>query len=369
MQQRLAEDVAAGVSRARRFEELDGLRGWAALAVALFHFYYECLGPRFPEFRTSFALAAWHGELAVVVFFVLSGFVLTHQGWRASDKRVVLRQIIKRYFRLMLPILAVSVIAFAIMIFSLNANREAGAVIGSGWLGSFLNFAPRVETLLSFSLWRVFIDTYHDVYQPFLWIMSIELWMSLLVLGLCYFERGHGRWLYLVLWGAIVASFMVFPVLAAVPLGALMALLHRDGRLATLPEGMASSVVAVVMLVALLLLAPSLVERLSVWGVPVAAAIVYLALQSGGINAFLRLPLSQFLGRISFPLYLVHFIVLVTLTSRLIVGAEAEGRLDLTTAIGIGLISSGASLLAAVAFYPVEWGTLRFGRWLGRLIR
>ena len=42
-------DPTALVDRDRRLHELDGIRGWAALAVVVFHLCYETFGIVFPS--------------------------------------------------------------------------------------------------------------------------------------------------------------------------------------------------------------------------------------------------------------------------------------------------------------------------------
>lgn len=65
--------------KSMRFHELDGLRGLAALTVFASH-----LVGSFNFHSNSFAIINnsplhifWHGEGAVHLFFILSGFVLT----------------------------------------------------------------------------------------------------------------------------------------------------------------------------------------------------------------------------------------------------------------------------------------------------
>lgn len=61
--------------RPQRFPPLDGLRGIAALAVALYHFQQRIpfLDAKLPR---ALSLALQHGNLGVQVFFVLSGFAV-----------------------------------------------------------------------------------------------------------------------------------------------------------------------------------------------------------------------------------------------------------------------------------------------------
>ncbi|HEV3137092.1 MAG TPA: acyltransferase [Pirellulales bacterium] len=62
---------------AKRFAAVDSVRGLAALAVACFHFYNQlALSSPAPLWGKAVQLVMTHGDLGVVVFFVLSGFVI-----------------------------------------------------------------------------------------------------------------------------------------------------------------------------------------------------------------------------------------------------------------------------------------------------
>lgn len=354
---------------AKRFHALDGLRGWASLMVVSFHFFSETFGNQFPEFRGRVAATLLNGPLSVAVFLVISGFVLTRGGWRNRDRRFVVRQIVKRYPRLTIPIAVTCCLVFVVAANGWNANEEAAAALGgNGRLDSFLRFTATPGGVANYSLIGVYMAQPQDVYQPFLWIMPIELFGSLVALVVCLVSGQRSRWPYLPLL-ALFGIGLVMPVVACFFIGVILALLHADSALPTLPRGRAASVVSALMLVVLMLLAAGQADNHPWWlgGPLVGAAVVYLALESDGFAWFLTTPVSRFLGRISFPLYLTHFLVLLTATSYLIIAAGE--RMSASVATGIGLMSVGLSVLVAVAFYPVEWATLRLCRWLGGLIR
>ena len=68
--------------------------------------------------------------------------------------------------------------------------------------------------------------------------------------------------------------------------------------------------------------------------------------------------ISQFLGHISFPLYLVQFAVIVSPSANVIVWADRAGMLTSSTALWIAAGSVVASLVLATLFLPIEFGTL-----------
>jgi peptidoglycan/LPS O-acetylase OafA/YrhL len=99
----------------------------------------------------------------------------------------------------------------------------------------------------------------------------------------------------------------------------------------------------------------------------IAMATFLMVLRSGPILRFLSLPVSQWLGRLSFPLYLIQISIIVSLTSGLIVFFGANGILTPLTALGIALVSVVACLIAAQLFMPVERFTLDLASRVGRI--
>jgi peptidoglycan/LPS O-acetylase OafA/YrhL len=89
-------------------------------------------------------------------------------------------------------------------------------------------------------------------------------------------------------------------------------------------------------------------------------------LRSLPVRAFLSTRLSQLLGRLSFPLYLTQYPVIITLGASAIVVLDGAGWLTPWTAIGV-MIGTGIVIAgAAVLYLPVEVLTLGLIRRIGR---
>jgi peptidoglycan/LPS O-acetylase OafA/YrhL len=97
-----------------------------------------------------------------------------------------------------------------------------------------------------------------------------------------------------------------------------------------------------------------------------AFQILFLLFSTPSAVAFFRAPLSQFLGRISFPLYLVQFAVIIGPLSAAIGYAEAHGGLDRPLSYFIGLAAVALVIGAAWLFLPVERLTARVGAAIAR---
>lgn len=101
----------------KRFVFVDGVRGFAALAIVLFHVlcarHVDLLPP-------DLLLTLSVGEAGVVIFFVISGFVITHSLLKANfGPKSIMRFVIGRSIRLDPPYWAAIILALS---FSVAAN-------------------------------------------------------------------------------------------------------------------------------------------------------------------------------------------------------------------------------------------------------
>jgi len=357
-----------------RVAALDGLRGWASLSVVVFHLSWETFGKLFPVFRSFPAALIGNGSLAVSLFLMVSGYVLTIRGWRDEDKGPVRRSMLKRYFRLTPPILVSVLIFWAVVALGWSNAHSAGLVVHRPeWLAAFARFRPDLGDALQFGFVGTYLQANPGGYGPFLWTMAIEFWGSFLVLGLCWIEL-PGRWSYLALIATTLVALIIpwgpfFPIAACYPAGALVALMTRDGLIGSeAPRRLESTTATIVALVAQVGAAVGQMAKISNQITALIAMAMFLVIiRSGPISRFLSLPISQWLGRLSFPLYLIQISVIVTITSGLVVAAQANGVLTPLTALGIALISVAACLGAAWLFMPVERFALDIAGRVGRI--
>ena len=175
-----------------RFAALDGLRGLAALMVALSHYvlaFQPALlggGTSVSHFDASQAIGRsglillYNPELGVAIFFVLSGFVLSASMARASDGLAVL--VARRWVRLALPILGTSLLIWPLAEFHLFRSVAAAGLAKSDWLGgnyAWLSFESNDFWRLVYqSLLDIFVRS-RDFYNTALWTMPTEFWGSI----------------------------------------------------------------------------------------------------------------------------------------------------------------------------------------------
>jgi peptidoglycan/LPS O-acetylase OafA/YrhL len=341
-----------------RFAALDGLRGWAALSVVIYHCVWETFGARFPELHNFATAFIGNGIMAVSVFLTISGYVLTRRRWRSADNPPLYVTFVRRYVRLTIPIVAATALVFVLMVLDLTPTRAAHRLTDVPlWYGSFLRFEPHILDAIGFGFALTYTWPARN-YNPFLWTMMIELWGALVLFALSQGDRFQ-REPYTPLLFLAAITLLIFPPAACFVLGALIALAERDGALPATSTRLGSFVASSGLLA--LLLAGAFAQMLSrdslapaLLGTGIFLAVRY----SLPAQRFLTLPLSQFLGRISYPLYLAQFAIIVSLSAQLIIVADRDGILNSMTAVAIAATSVLASLVVATLLLPVETATL-----------
>ncbi len=346
-------EALASAPDIQRYSEIDGIRGWAALVVVLYHFFYELFGVLMPELRTRRTAFIFEGHLAVYVFFILSGDALSVGYLRTGSSGVIDRLAAKRYFRLTIPILLACLIAYGLMKAGITFNHPSAVIVHrEDWLGAFLPFEPDFGSMLQYALWDVYGNhTAITSYNPFMWTMSMEMIGSLAVFVFLYASPSLAAPLRTAAIVA-VAFFVLGSWYALFFVGVTFGYLRRNGALHRLQLDRRWQVASALGMLATALGVSYLADKQWFWFDGAAAVVLVGAFYTNGIALWaFRGRVSQALGAISFPLYLVHFCVLVSITSYWI---TSSATLDRKTMLAIAAGSVATSLVAAAVFYQVE---------------
>lgn len=349
---------------------IDGVRGWAAFSVMCFHAVSILTVPD-PTSTSLLYRIFLNGEFDVAVFFVLSGDALSVAYWRTGSVAGVVRLAIKRYPRLTIPIFFSCAIVFILYQFGLTFTHEAAAILRhQDWLGEVLSIRYRLPDLFSFSFADVYFrHTETSSLNPPLWTMSIELLGSILVFVVLLGDR-HIRRKTLTLLALTVLLLVCRSYLACFIAGVMFGRWRADGVFSRLrgaryaPGFPAIAAACMVMAASVPLAGTGRVLAFSL----LSAAFVFCVLASHQLDWLFSTPLSQWLGRISFPLYLVHFSVLASFSAGMVVWAHQGGILAPHILWLIVVASICLSLLAAIAFEPVEHLTRKIGNALSRYV-
>ena len=183
-----------GVLHMQRIQYLDGLRGWAALFV-LFHHLLLAFAPDGQEsvLHTSPVSAPLgfltDGPLAVAIFFILSGIVLTAAVTSAQESSLPRGShpglgplLLKRWLRLAMPIFVAGLLVLMLFAVGLDRSIAIGWASESSFMRSF--FPPGYQPTLLLVLKEAFAGAFlgptppHD---PVLWTIRIEFAGSVLV--------------------------------------------------------------------------------------------------------------------------------------------------------------------------------------------
>ncbi|OBZ07838.1 hypothetical protein A8L34_24715 [Bacillus sp. FJAT-27264] len=179
----------------RKLMYLNGLRGLAALMVVFSHYTLSF----FPALHTgikndshnSFEVLAsaspinviYNGSFAVFIFFILSGFVLSYKYW-SQDKfgfSDLLSNIVKRYFRLNIPIAVSIMLAFLLLSLGLFYNKDfIGLNDSLKWLPGIYGFSSDFIEALKEAVYGVIIYGKQN-YNLILWTLKYEFYGSIMI--------------------------------------------------------------------------------------------------------------------------------------------------------------------------------------------
>ena len=110
-----------------------------------------------------------------------------------------------------------------------------------------------------------------------------------------------------------------------------------------------------------------------VWCIASIGCVFILAasLSSNRIQSKLNLPIVVFLGKISFSVYLLQFIVILCFLPSFVQALNAltihQASLLLPLTVGAGLLVTVG--IAAITYWTIELPSVQLGRWLTKLIQ
>lgn len=341
----MREDAHSAVA-AHRQPAWDGLRGLAALAVAVAH----GLRVLWPQGAPTGMDGS--GAFAVAVFFVLSGHVLAQTPPHEGCRPVFLRRLLARCPRLGLPVGAAVLLTWGVYGLDIWHYREA---VVSPVQGAEPGWRPALIRVLEGVLWPGWAHS-NPPDGSLYWGFAGSLAM-LCVLTLLGHKTRAWRTAVLLLAlsaGVVLGRSSIF--LLALCLGALRAhAAHGPSSWRWLGLGLALYLGGFQYGHAWygwsdILSRYDLHWPLQDWSHLLGALLLVDAVRRGALDRLLTSKPVQWLGRVAFGLYLLHFVVLMTVGLEFVHGGE---RGDPWLALGVCV---AITLLLAAAF----------GRWVDR---
>lgn len=372
-----------------RFKHLDGLRGIAAAIVLLGHSIIAFDFAIYSGDPTN-SVASWDvwlsgaplllpvgGNLSVCLFFALSGFVLI--GAFDGSRIGVIPLLVKRYLRLAIPIMCVCLLSYLMLRTDLMANHQVAAISRSSWLD--VQFAQHPSFLAALREGGgALIHRFSATYDSSLWTMPIEFVGSVCILLFCFVaknvaESPNKRRIVYILFSGLLLIVFSRSYLGLFGAGALIRLLMADGwePLNRSPK-LATAICAIGVFLGtipasaaawpMFRILPALnAPEWMPWPVfgaffwhAVGAVLILVALQSmRPLQVALMCRPIQWLGKISFPLYLIMIPILMSLGCRTFLAAYSAGIPYGLSATIAGILVCAASLLSAhVLAHTVE---------------
>ncbi|CAM4513082.1 peptidoglycan/LPS O-acetylase OafA/YrhL [Paenibacillus endophyticus] len=369
----------------QRYEQLDSLRGLAALAVMIGHFLMvftpivqNTSGLGLLDYPLNLLKytplhAIWGGHEAVIMFFLLSGFVLSLPFF-SNRQQTYTKYVIKRICRIYIPFVIALLIAIAM--------REAVYVSKLTDLTSYYNnlwvIPPNWSSFIHHLL---FVGNYNTTrYDPILWTLVHEMRISLLF-PFIMFAIVKGGWklglplALLLSYGAeiLLANFetrymtnfvVTLHYASFFIVGALLA--KYQGELKMLFLRLNGCWMSLLLVIGLCCYSfkwigygedfhDMFMPHGGDWMTAIGASIfIVAAISSVRLSRQLQRRPLLFLGKISYSLYLYHMIVLLSLVHLL------EGKLDTPIIVVIAfVVSFGAG---AMSYYLVELPSIRLGK-------
>jgi peptidoglycan/LPS O-acetylase OafA/YrhL len=291
----------------KRLAFIDGLRGLAAVAVVLFHLFGIVHShPIYAIQPTVFYLIATYGRLGVQVFFVLSAFVIAYSLQDAViDCKFLLRFIVRRSIRLdppyWLTILLASIVALAAThlfharhypiptlnglfahLFYLQGIMGCRQIVAVFW-----TLCIEVQFYLAFIILLWILSRRREAAPPIPGVAFAVILMSTGLVSLLASQSSDQPINYLYeYWYAFCLGALVCRGMVA-----------RDYCLPAIAIMIAGT-------------ASVLKADLNAAASTVAACVILVSARANRLDNWLADPVSQFFGRISYSLYLLHLVVI-----------------------------------------------------------
>lgn len=169
----------------KHYQEIDSLRGLAAISVSLHHYFFVLPVIRVDTsanndffivnlLKYSPLRFFWAGNEAVILFFVISGYVLSLPFFYSKNQFSYPRFLIKRFFRIYMPYYLAILLAILLKILFYK-----GHIAGlSEWFNGVWQNQVTPQLVLQHLLLVFKFD--YGVLDPILWTLAIEMRISLI---------------------------------------------------------------------------------------------------------------------------------------------------------------------------------------------
>ncbi|CAM4197007.1 acyltransferase family protein [Bacillus albus] len=316
----------------KRIKELDSIRGLAAITVLIGHF---CL--MLPSLPNSIKFSPfrflWAGGEAVIVFYVLSGFVLSMALYHSKTNYWGF--LIKRFVRIYIPYYFWIIITFTLFIlFSPYEVTGLRDWFYDRWQGSI----TKLDILNHFVLLNNFFT---ENYNPVIWSLAQEMRISIVfpLLFLLFYKLNWKKTILFALSFSLIGVFLnmlhigkaegfyngyadTLHFTSMFLVGMLLfkyqeKLIYSYRNMKKLKKGFLIALGIILYLYSILIYGFSRNDTtflLKDWGVVIGVSIlIIMAMSNLKIKAILNKNVFVYLGEISYSIYLCHFPIMMVL--------------------------------------------------------
>ena len=356
-----------------RLVPLEAYRGIAAFIVLVHHFFLA-FSPYtmgiLPTVRNTESLigqpyfALFNGTGAVGFFFTLSGFVLCWSYFHHEDRQKLLLAFLKRFPRLVAIVTLTTIASYCLFKLNLYYFREASDLSSSPWLAAFAfgltpDFEPNFLKALTQGVTTFFTGAAN--YNTNLWTMKPEFFGSMIVYMLACFISvilGYRHLIYALAIISISAFFyndLIFPFVVGAFLSAYLAKSKTEVSFLTsigliilglyflgymLPEKA---------YIGFSIIPQSVMEHSqTLFHTLGSACIIFATMSNKTLFNSLNGRFFASIGKISFPLYLVHTLIICSLSSYAYVKFMSHGFNNTTSLVIVFTVTAVTSIALAV---------------------
>lgn len=331
---------------------LDGLRAVSILLVLISHAWLGHIVP---------------GGLGVTIFFFISGFIITTlmiNEYEADDSISIRKFYIRRFFRIipaMLVYVVISIFFLLLINNAINLNELSAVVL---FYSNYYSITPGFSggafpSPLSI-LWSLSVEEHYYFIFPFVFYMLAGAWRKFIIY-LCLIAFAILVWRLYLVYVVGLDSLPYYRVYKAtdtrfdsILYGAFLALIIRRERVFSfLNNNISFAVGFLLILFSLLFRDESFREsfRYSIQGVALVFLFIPLIFSSGMVSRVLQTAFFRFVGKISYSLYLYHWLAFGLVNNYL--GAEP-------LLIRITVLLALSFLLAYLSYRFIESPMLKY---------
>jgi peptidoglycan/LPS O-acetylase OafA/YrhL len=373
----------------KKIKFLNGLRGGASFIVVIAHylqvFYPTVFNGNIESIHTKNNLELTlyktplnlfvNANFSVCIFFVLSGYVLSIKFFKYKDKKIIISGMLKRHLRLALPVLAVLTLAY--VMYKINAFYlgDVSEITKTDITNKYLIKYDYID-ILKQSLFQVFIFNI-ETYNAVLWTMQYEfigsfiIFFILIAFSYCKHKRALSIALILIFLNSYYLGFILGCLLSYISINkivnikkiALEFLLLIALFFGSTPYYQGND--SIYNIISLKFLG---INDFILFHTLGGALLVFVILNLKALQNMFSSKIMFFLGKISFSLYLVHFLFINSLGSYIFIKTVNYFSYHISFLISFTLTFSFSVVIAYIFYIIIDVPSIYLSNKLSKFI-